>query len=108
MSRIQALVFLSLPILFSWPVDQATGQAVHRLLNDRNRFLLEDIATQKTRPYDMWVTRLANALMDARFTDRVVSNLDDYLRYGVNTLEVSLQGGNLGGGKNHLYPRQCR
>ena len=105
MSRIQALVFLALSGLFSWFAAQATGQAMHRILNDRNRFLLEDIATRKTRPFDMWVTRLANALMDSRFTDRVVANLDDYLRYGVNTLEVSIQGGNLGYGKNGLYPR---
>lgn len=53
----------------------------------------------------MWVTRIANALFDPRFTDAVVENLDDYLRYGVNTVVVGIQGGNLQTGKNHLFPR---
>jgi len=85
----------------------ADGQAPirHRIYNVRDRFFLEDLSSSRSRPFDMWVTRMANGMFDSRFTDAVIANLDDYLRYGVNTLVVGLQGGNMQTNKNHLYPR---
>jgi len=81
------------------------AQPHHRILTRKNRFYLEDLNTKQVRDFDMWSTRLANALFDSRFTDRVVANLDDYLRFGVNTLSVSIQGGNLGSTSfNKRYP----
>ena len=66
--------------------DRATSQPRYRIATEGNR-----------------ITRLSNGLFDARYTDQIVANLDDYLRYGVNTLVVCLQGGGLG--KDELYPR---
>ncbi len=83
----------------------ATSQQ-HRIFSVRNRFFIEELTTKEVREFDMWSTRLANALFDSRFTDRVIANLDDYLRYGVNTLSVGIQGGNLGTPAfNTVYPR---
>jgi len=82
-----------------------TAQPRHRILTERNRFRLEDLNTKQVREFDLWSTRLANAMFDSRFTDRVIANLDDYLRFGVNTLSVSIQGGNLGSTSfNTRYP----
>jgi len=84
--------------------SKSPAQSGHRIYHIRNRFFIEETASGHKRPFDMWVTRMANALFDTRFTDRVIANLDDYLRYGVNTLVVGIQGGNLQTNKNHLYP----
>jgi hypothetical protein len=83
--------------------DRATSQPRYRIATGGNRFVLVDRGSQEKRPFDMWITRLSNGLFDARYTDQIVANLDDYLRYGVNTLVVCLQGGGLG--KDELYPR---
>ncbi len=83
---------------------QGIAQSGHRLLHTGRDFFLEDRATRMVKPFEMWTTRLANVLFDARFTDRVIACLDDYLRYGVNTVTMSLQGGEMGPNKNHLYP----
>lgn len=80
----------------------ADAQARHRIVRTGGSFALEEIATQRSRPFDMWVVRLANAAFDSAFTDEVIANLDDYKRYGLNTIVVGLQGGNIGSGS---YPR---
>lgn len=80
------------------------GQPRHRLFAGGNRLLLEDRTTGRVRPFPMWNTRLANALFDPRFTRQVVAALDDYRRYGVNTVDVSIQGGEMGPNRNQLYP----
>jgi len=77
---------------------------VHRLFAVANRLYLEDRATGRARLFPMWNTRLANALFDRRFTRDVVAALDDYRRYGVNTVDVSIQGGEMGPNRNQLYP----
>ncbi len=82
----------------------AAAQTGHRLIANGNRFLLEDRATAVKRPFEMWTTRLANAFVTQSFADRVIAALDDYMRYGVNTVCVSIQGGELGPGNNALYP----
>lgn len=82
------------------------AQPRHRVFARESRFCIEDLNTSQVREFDMWSTRLANAAFDPRFTDRVIANLDDYLRYGVNTLSVNIQGGNLGStAYNALHPR---
>lgn len=101
---IRLIVLLGVGILAI--VDSFAAQSPgHRLFAAGNRFLLEDRATGVVRPFDMWNTRIANALMDGATTDRVVAALDDYRRYGVNTICVSIQGAELGPNKNQLYPR---
>jgi hypothetical protein len=98
------LLSLTLSCLILGGSDLA-AQPRHRILTRKNRFYLEDLNSRQIREFDMWSTRLANALFDSRFTDRVVANLDDYLRFGVNTLSVSIQGGNLGSTSfNTRYP----
>ena len=98
-------LFLTLSFLFLCTSGTA-GQSKYRIHSEKNRFLIENRATKQVREFDMWSTRLANAVFDSRFTDRVIANLDDYLRYGVNTLSVGIQGGNLGSVNfNKLYPR---
>jgi len=100
-----ALPFLfALTCMLTFHPCRTPAQTRHRISSDRNRFLIEDLGTQRTRPFDMWFTRLANALMDVEATDGVIAQLDDYRRYGVNTIQVGIQGGNLGANKNHLYP----
>ncbi|MBN2489218.1 MAG: hypothetical protein JXQ29_00010 [Planctomycetes bacterium] len=87
------------------PAGAAAGQTRHHIFNQRNRFVLENRDSRRQHAFDMWSTRLANAAFDPRFTDRVVASLDDYLRYGVNTLSVGIQGGNLGSTEfNKRYP----
>lgn len=83
----------------------AAAQPLHRLHVDSGRFVLEEIQNGHKRPFDMWVARMSNALFDRRFTDQIINNLDDYTRYGVNTLVVGVQGGNLQTSKNYLYPK---
>lgn len=83
----------------------ATAQSGHRLITNGNRFVLEDRATAVKRPFEMWTTRLANAFVTQSFADRVIAALDDYVRYGVNTVCISVQGGELGPGANTLYPK---
>ena len=104
-NALDRVLFLTLSFLFlcsSW----TAGQPKYRIQSEKNRFLIENRVTKQVREFDMWSTRLANALFDSRFTDRVVANLDDYLRYGINTLSVGIQGGNLGSVDfNKLYPR---
>ena len=92
-------------ILALFLVSVASAQPFHKITSEGNRFMLENLSTAKKKPFDMWVSRLANALVNTEFTDQIVANLDDYQRYGVNTFVVSLQGANLGQGKNGLYPR---
>lgn len=83
----------------------AQGAKRHKLSIQGNRFFLEEIGTGNPRPFDVWLTRLANACFDTRYTDLVIEQLDDYKRYGVNTLVVGIQGGNLQTNKNFLYPK---
>lgn len=47
-------------------------------------------------PFDMWGIRLANALENDQVSRAVVGQLDEYLKYGVNTFSVFLQGGSTG------------
>jgi hypothetical protein len=108
MLPVRANLRLAVPIVCLLLAATAEAQPYHRIHNDRNRFWIEALTTRTARPYDLWVTRLANALMDRAMTDEVIANLDDYLRYGVNTLEVCVQGGELGYGKNGLYPAAYR
>lgn len=82
--------------------EQSLAAQVHRLHKSGPNWVLESLATGTMRPFDMWTTRLANAAFDRRFTDEVVAHLDDYQRYGVNTLVVSLQGGSFG---SQVHPR---
>lgn len=80
--------------------------AQHRIFTKRNKFYMEHLPTNTVEAFDMWSTRLANAAFDDRFCDDVIENLDDYMRYGVNTLSVGIQGGNLGSNTfNTKYPR---
>ena len=80
----------------------ADSQPRHRIHRNMGTFELEEIATGVKRPFDMWITRLANALFTPAYTDEIISNLDDYRRYGINTILVSIHGGGLGGPK---YPK---
>ena len=94
-----------LPLLLSL-ASFVPAQARHRVFAKRNRLHLEDRDSGQRREFDMWNTRLANALFDTRFTDQVIANLDDYLRYGVNAISLGIQGGNLGTPRyTELYPR---
>jgi len=80
------------------------AQSGFRILGNGNKLLLEDRSSPRRFAFEMWNTRLANALFDERFTRRVIACLDDYLRYGVNTIAVSIQGGEMGPNRNHLHP----
>lgn len=82
--------------------EQGPAQPRHRLLKDGAGFQLETIATGRKRPFDMWVIRLANAAFHSDYTDAVIANLDDYQRYGLNTIVVGLQGGQ---SESAPYPR---
>lgn len=79
-----------------------TAQPRHAIHRVGAGWALEDLATNERRPFDMWISRLANAAFDARYTDAVIEQLDDYKRYGINTIVVSLQGGAIG---RATYPR---
>ncbi len=81
------------------------GAKRHKLSIQGTRFFLEEIGTGNPRPFDVWLSRLANSCFDTRYTDLVIEQLDDYKRYGVNTIVVGIQGGNLQTNKNFLYPK---
>ena len=44
------------------------------------------------RPFDMWGIRVASASQSEALTSHLIAQLDDYKRYGVNTIDVFLQG----------------
>lgn len=44
------------------------------------------------KPFDMWGIRVASASQSDSLTDHLIAQLDDYLRYGVNTIDVFFQG----------------
>jgi hypothetical protein len=44
------------------------------------------------RPFDMWGIRVASASQSEELTDHLIAQLDDYKRYGVNTIDVFWQG----------------
>ena len=99
----QRLVIIALAMCVASAISvSAPGQPRHRILRKQNAFEMEEITSGIKRPFDMWITRMANALFDPVYTDQVVSNLDDYRRYGINTVLVSVHGGGLGGAK---YPK---
>jgi hypothetical protein len=62
----------------------------HRLAIEGQGFTLDGA------PFDMWGARLANALETDAITAALVRELDDYVRHGVNTFSVFLQGGSTG------------
>ena len=95
-------VLIAIAAWLAIAADGASAQARHRIVRNGGAFALEEIATQRSRPFEMWVVRLANAAFDSAFTDEVIANLDDYKRYGLNTIVVGVQGGNIGAGS---YPR---
>ncbi|MGB3587523.1 MAG: cellulase family glycosylhydrolase [Tunicatimonas sp.] len=51
-----------------------------------NQFLLDG------KEFDMWGIRVASASQTDSLTEQLIANLDDYKRYGVNTVSVYLQG----------------
>ena len=44
------------------------------------------------KPFDMWGIRVASASQSDSLTDHLIAQLDDYYRYGVNTIDVFFQG----------------
>src|SRR5690554_522805 len=44
------------------------------------------------KPFDMWGIRVASASQSEALTDHLIAQLDDYLSYGVNTIDVFIQG----------------
>lgn len=55
-------------------------------------FLLEN------RPFDMWGIRVASASQSDQLTDHLIAQLDDYSRFGINTVDIFLQGSSGGFG----------
>lgn len=43
-------------------------------------------------PFDMWGIRVASASQTEELTNHLIAQLDDYKRYGVNTIDVFFQG----------------
>lgn len=44
------------------------------------------------RPFDMWGIRVASASQSEELTNHLIAQLDDYKRYGINTIDVFWQG----------------
>jgi len=95
---------MALALFLSASADYS-AQPRHRVFAIGNKLMLEELATKRQKPFDMWVSRMANAMVNPEFTDKIIENLDDYLRYGVNALVLSIPGANVGQGKNELYPK---
>jgi hypothetical protein len=100
-----AAVVCLVSTLFLIASTESPAQPRHRVFNIGSRLMIEDLTTKRQKPFDMWVSRMANAMVNTEFTNKIIGNLDDYLRYGVNSLVVSIQGANIGKGKNELYPK---
>ncbi len=44
------------------------------------------------KPFDMWGIRVASASQSEVLTDHLIAQLDDYRHYGINTIDVFIQG----------------
>jgi hypothetical protein len=51
-----------------------------------------DLFFMDGKPFDMWGVRVASASQSDSLTDHLIAQLDDYSRYGVNTIDVFFQG----------------
>lgn len=54
------------------------------------------------KPFDMWGVRVASASQSEKFTEALLSNLDEYKAEGINTISVYLQGSS-GGYSDPFY-----
>jgi hypothetical protein len=89
--------YLLLFLLFSLCQPIAFAQ---QLSVQGNQFLLNG------DQFDMWGIRVASASQTDSLTERLITNLDEYKKYGVNTISVYLQGSS--GGFSDPFRNQGR
>src|SRR5690554_5775116 len=86
MIRYQLLLFLICQVI---PTAHAVARDAKNdnILSVKGHFFFMD-----DKPFDMWGIRVASASQSEALTDHLIAQLDDYLSYGVNTIDVFIQG----------------
>jgi hypothetical protein len=51
-----------------------------------------DVFLMDGKPFDMWGIRVASASQSDALTDHLIAQLDDYYKFGINTVDVFFQG----------------
>jgi hypothetical protein len=87
MSTTKALLLFVVCCLLSADTQaQPTGKQGNQLSLQKELFLMNG------KPFDMWGIRVASASQSDSLTDHLIAQLDDYRRYGINTIDVFFQG----------------
>ncbi|MEX2234815.1 MAG: hypothetical protein WD824_21815 [Cyclobacteriaceae bacterium] len=85
--RMYFLLLSSLAMPGCSSMAQVNDQSTSNTLSVKgDQFFMND------QPFDMWGIRVASASQSDELTDHLISQLDDYYKYGINTIDVFFQG----------------
>jgi hypothetical protein len=87
MSPTKVLLLLTVCCLLCFETQaQPTRKKGNQLSVQKHLFFMNG------KPFDMWGLRVASASQSDSLTDHLIAQLDDYHRYGINTIDVFFQG----------------